>query len=53
MRHPQAHSAISSGVAALAVCSPSIAESVMGEDESAGASIGGIGSSLRIDGNLP
>lgn len=48
-----AHSAISSGVAAVAVCSPSTAESVIGENESEGASIVGIGSSLRSDGNLP
>ena len=48
-----AHSAISSGVAAVAVCSPSTAESVIGEDESEGAPVVGTGSSLRIDGNFP
>ncbi len=47
------HSAISSGAAAVAVCSPSTAGNVIGEDESEGASVVGIGSSLRIDGNLP
>ena len=47
------HSAISSGVAAVAVCSPSTAENVIGEGASEGASIAGIGSSLCIDGNLP
>ena len=48
-----AHSAISSGVAAVAVCSPSAVESVIGEGESEGALIVGMGSSLRIEGYLP